>query len=259
MWERGYIPLLDTRRLPWEPFAVVGLSAGLEHKLLSRDPTDEASTRLVRFPVGWRTATTFRPAAPVHLFIVSGRLLVGDAPFEEGCYTYVPRAAELPPLRAVEETVVLWFWDGPLGQADPLAMPDPADPPVPRLDSRELPWVMGPTEGPAAGLGWKMLRHVPATGESVFVAAMLPYWREPRVEYHACVEESFKLLGEMDLGPPTGVMEAYGYFFRPPYVRHGPMLTRCGTMSLIRTSAWITNFYEDPPPPPDLRISPGTR
>ena len=92
----------------------------------------------------------------------------------------------------------------------------------------------------------KMLRHVPSNDEMTFLTGIMPHWRENRQEHHHCVEESFKITGDLNLNMNLGakmLMTANCYFYRPPYLKHGPMYTRTGTMSLIRVSSKLVNYY----------------
>jgi Domain of unknown function (DUF4437) len=255
MWNRPRIEFIDTSTLAWAPLVVDGLPEGIESRLLSEDVGDGASTRLLRLPTSWHSKQPFLAAAPLHLFIVRGRLELDGQLMRAGGYTYIPCGLPLPPIEVHEDTLAVCYWDGPLERVRGSVSPDPDDAPVPPLDSRSMHWEMGPTVGPAAGLGWKMLRHVPHSGESMFVTGILPDWTEPRHEAHPCAEESFKLAGDMDMGPDIGVMREGCYFYRPPYLWHGPMRTERGTMSLIRISSGMANAYKDPrePLPLDAR------
>jgi quercetin dioxygenase-like cupin family protein len=96
-----------------------------------------------------------------------------------------------------------------------------------------------------AGITVRILRTDPQSGGMTMVINIPPGWAEPRSRHHDCVEESFKLSGDIWLeedGRPH-VLSAGDYFFRPPRIKHGPMRTEGGTSSLIRFSGVVVNHY----------------
>jgi hypothetical protein len=120
-------------------------------------------------------------------------------------------------------------------------------------DTIRTHWEPTVATGPAAGIKVKRLREVEDTGEMTFIVGIMPNWYEPRQEHHPCVEESFKIFGDMNLNTELGermVMPENSYFYRPPWIKHGPLYTRTGTMSIVRVSSTLVNRYmpleEDP-------------
>ena len=79
----------------------------------------------------------------------------------------------------------------------------------------------------------------------IYLAAMLPGWRSELEESHPVYEESFKIYGDVLMGS-RGVMREGAYFFRAPDVFHGPLYSRTGTMSFIRSDAATTTTYREP-------------
>ena len=67
------------------------------------------------------------------------------------------------------------------------------------------------------------------------------FWQD-NVSYHDCMEESYHIWGEswmMQFGYlPTG-----GYFYRPPYIGHGPFQCEYGTYAIFRTDSWLVNHF----------------
>lgn len=70
-------------------------------------------------------------------------------------------------------------------------------------------------------------------------------WSEPHSEHHHCIEESYKLSGEITLeeNGQEQTLAAGDYFFRPPRIKHGRMHTANGTSYIIRFSAKPENHY----------------
>jgi hypothetical protein len=118
---------------------------------------------------------------------------------------------------------------------------------IPRVDTTEMPWNAPRLDGPPPGILIKMLRSDPAKGDQTWLAAVLPFWRENRAEVHPTVEEAFMLQGETLLGK-RGIMRAGCYFWRPPNVPHGPMVTKTGGMWFFRTKGGALDVtYTEPP------------
>jgi hypothetical protein len=91
----------------------------------------------------------------------------------------------------------------------------------------------------------KTLRHDDRA--YIYLAAMMPGWRSESEEAHPVYEESYKIYGDVLMGA-RGVMREGSYFFRSPGVFHGPLYSRGGTMSFIRSDATTTTEYRDPAP-----------
>jgi quercetin dioxygenase-like cupin family protein len=247
MWDRGYLPRVRTADLPWQPAerVVEGLAPGSSLRLLSRDSADGACTALWRLPAGWRHPTPFALAAPEAVYVLEGGLRNGEHDYRRGHYAWRPAGLPQGPLATDAGALVLAFWDAaPLHRVPGSIAVGPGDP---------LRWVDGnavhehptPVEGPVAGITVRILRTDPETGGMTMVINIPPGWTEPRSRHHDCVEESFKLSGDIWLeedGRPH-VLSAGDYFFRPPRIKHGPMRTEGGTSSLIRFSGVVVNHY----------------
>ena len=87
-------------------------------------------------------------------------------------------------------------------------------------------------EGAEPGVAVKTLRN--ADGAFIYLAAMMPGWKCTSEESHPVYEESFKVYGDVLMGA-RGVIRQHGYFYRSPGVFHGPLYSRGGTMSFIRS------------------------
>lgn len=243
MWDRKHVEFIHFEEAAWQPLQVEGFAPGCEVRVLSIDPSDGACSCILRVPAGWRHQTPFTSSAPEQLFILSGDLHKGEYTYTEQCYSYRPAGAPHGPMWSENgcETIVMWdkAFDVKAGQGDPTGM-------IGCLDTIKLNWQPTIAEGPQAGIMVKMLRHVASNDEMTFLTGIMPHWREDRPEHHHCVEESFKITGDLNLNMNMGeqmLMTANCYFYRPPYNKHGPMYTRTGTMSLIRVSSKLVNYY----------------
>ncbi len=246
VWERKHVEFIHEEEVPWQPFELIGqgLTKGVEVRVLSIDNSDGACTCVVRIPAGWRHSEAFVTDAPEQLFILSGDLHKGEYVYTESNYCYRPAGAEHGPMWSENGCTMLAMWDKAFDVKPGTGSTEGI---IGQIDTIKTNWMPTIAEGPQAGIMIKILRHVADTGEMTFLAGILPNWTEPRREHHDCVEESYKLTGDMNLNMTKGerlLMTDHCYFYRPPYRKHGPMYTRSGTMSLIRVSSTLINHYE---------------
>jgi len=112
---------------------------------------------------------------------------------------------------------------------------EPAGGAIQIVDSNELPWQCPPPESDVPpGIVVRRLRRHPVSGDTTWIAAVVPGWCEQRAEVHDTIEECLMLRGDILLGR-RGVMGPGAYFWRPPGVEHGPMFTINGAMFLFRS------------------------
>jgi hypothetical protein len=199
-----------------------GPLAGAGRRLLSSDDETGASTSLVTLPAGWRGE--FDPGRPVELFVLRGRLELDARALGPAFYAYVPSGAAEAGLAASEETLALLMVEDPR---------PPTDEPVEIIDTTPLEFSPLRVEAPA-GLAWKPLRTDPLTGDGTWLTGVPPGWRAEQVEHHPIVEEVYVLRGDLFLGPP-GEMTPGCYFWRPPWIKHGPMVSQNGFYTFSRS------------------------
>lgn len=245
VWDRKHVEFIHVDDVPWQPLSVVGegMTEGCEVRVLSIDPADGATTCILKMPAGWTHGEPFVTDAPEQLYVLSGDLHIGEITYTEGNYTYRPAGVAHDSMWSNSGCTALVMWDK---RFDVRPGNGTTEGMIERLDTIKMHWQPTIAEGPQAGIMVKIVRHVPETGEMTFITGILPYWREDRREHHDCVEESFKLTGDMNLNLNLGdrmLMTENCYFYRPPYRKHGPMFTRTGTMSLIRVSSTLVNHY----------------
>ena len=219
------------------------LSGGTQMRLLSQDRDAFASTCLWRIPPGWRCRKTYVNGADEQLFVLEGALFIGEQRLVKGGYACHSIGCEHGEMRSDQGALVLAMWDGPIEKA-PMSPYSAGNEPI-FIDTKSTDGAPTPVEGPVPGITVKILRKVPETDGMTMLINIPAGWHEPRSEHHDCVEESFKVSGDIwivENGTPQ-VLSAGDYFYRPPRIKHGPMKTENGTSSLIRFSAEVTNHY----------------
>ncbi len=247
MWDRPYVPRVRSRDVvpvAGETF-LAGLAPGTQLRVLSRDPGNGALTAIWEIPPRWVHERPFSLAGGEALFVLDGDFSKGSCHYGRGHYAY--RAGGTPQgfMESVRGARLLMMWD-----AAPRLLPAGS---IPLAPGESLEWVDGnavdemptPVEGPPAGITVRILRRDASSGGMTLIVSIPPGWEELRSEHHDCVEESFKLSGDIWLreNHRPQVLEADDYFFRPPRIKHGPMRTRQGTASLIRFSGPVVNHY----------------
>jgi len=247
MWGRGYIPRLRTGGLPWQDAALsrLDLEAGTQLRVLSHDPDDGAMTCLWRIPPGWSQSAPFTLAADEELFVLAGSLDEGGYRIAQGSYGFRPQGHLHPALTSRDGALLLAMWSAAPRRYDVGTIEAGRSPAVAWLDTHQMHEQPTPVAGPVPGINVRILRQDAASGGMTLIVAIPPRWEESRSEHHDCVEESYKLSGEIwlreDQRPHT--LRAGDYFFRPPRIKHGPMRTATGTASLIRFSGAVVNHY----------------
>ena len=218
--ERAHAPELTPERL-------AGWPDGTTVRVLSRDPETGAITAVVRLPAG-AVREPAGLAAECDTYLLSGRLRVGARDRGAGYYEYAPAGSRHDRWVALEDCeLFLMARDGP---------PDlrPADARAPShlaVDTDALDWVITPIPGMPGGIFLKVMRTVPATGESVFLMGLVPRWSLDQLEFHDMDEECFIVDGDVWIGN-CGRLGAGSYFCRPPTRRtarfsRATALSRC--------------------------------
>jgi quercetin dioxygenase-like cupin family protein len=244
VWGRPYIQKLRTGDVPQEDARIVAptLSPGTEVRILSRDAAANASTCLWRLPPGWSHREAFMLAGDEQLFVLEGDLAIGTNRLTAGYYMCHPAGSRHEPLHSEDGALVLAMWDG----WTKVRTPDsPNTPSISMVDTTGVSGRPTPIDGPVPGILVKILRTVNVTGGMTMLITIPPGWHEPRSEHHDCIEESYKLDGNIWIveNGDEQVLSAGDYFFRPPRIKHGPMRTEGGTTSLIRFSSTVVNHY----------------
>jgi hypothetical protein len=242
MWDRADVDFIDTEQLPWQQPGTeqFGAAGGGRKRVLSRDPHDGAETAVQRVVAHQSGILT----AEADVFVLSGDGLLNGQRIGLNDYIHVDASTQLdlqPGVRGLE--LYCGFW------STPTFLPEEGDPAgvsVTRTES--LTWEPATWSGEVQlkpGAMLKTLRR--DDGAYIYLAAMMPGWCSEQEESHPVYEESYKVYGDVLMGS-RGVMQPGSYFFRSPNVFHGPLYSRGGTMSFIRSDAATTTEYRDPAP-----------
>jgi len=202
-----------------------------------------ALTGIVSLPPGYRRGVGHVPVGS-EFIILSGSLRIEERVCERGFYEWSPAGAEQEPWTIAEGCELLLLAPG--GAPDFVPEPGAESSRRIRHDTERMPWTATPIPGPPPGLFLKVLRQVEETGEAVFICGIVPHYDYALIEYHDCVEEAFQLEGDMWLGT-SGMMRPGSYFWRPPYITHGPFYSRGGMVALITIDSPLINHYVDDP------------
>ena len=229
---RGHVELVHAPQISPSEIPAAGWPAGARARVLSRDPGTGALTAVVELPAGWR-----RPpghlAAEWEWMVLAGSVRIGERMRGFGWYDYVPAGADIE------------AWATDTGCTLLLFAHDQAPDFMPRrgggnaavcvaLDTETMPWIESPVPGPPGGILLKLLRSVPETGEMLFLCTNVPHYDYPVLEFHDCIEEIYMIEGDIWLGN-SGLMTAGSYFWRPPFITHGPFYSETGALMI----AWV--------------------
>lgn len=243
MWDRKHVEFVWFDEIEAKPLGIDGLPDGLSLKTLSIDESDGALSGILQIPAGWEVNVDFTSDAPEQIFVLSGDLQIGEHKLTEQFYSYRPAGSSHGRMRSETGCKLIVMWDKEFSvNFDEKG----SDENIIINDTVNTYWEPTIAEGPAAGILVKRLREVVETGEMTILIGIMPNWFEPRPEHHPCVEESFKIFGDMNLNLNLGdelLMGENSYFYRPPWIKHGPLFTKKGTMSLIRISSTLINRY----------------
>jgi hypothetical protein len=245
MWNRPDVDFIQSQDVAWQAVGDgdFGATGGGRKRLLSRDAGSGAETSLVQV----RDRQLGSLGSDIDLFVVGGKGTLNGKPLLQGDYAYVPAGTSIdvqPSVRGL--TVYAGSWGAPTLDAG-VANGSPATEVV-HLHPEDERWVPAGWSGDVElqpGAMVKRLRQ--DDGANIYLAAMMPGWRCDDEESHPVYEESFKVYGDVLMGA-RGVMWDGAYFFRSPDVFHGPLYSRTGTMSFIRSNGPTTTTYRTPGP-----------
>ena len=245
---RAHIEQIHRDDVPVEPLRAEGWPAGLTASTLSRDPVTGDLTAILHLPAGWYRPPGHSPAG-IDLYVLSGSLRVGESLRGAGYYEWSPPGSPQPEWRVGDEgaeLIVFAPWARPDFVAGPGAGEAAAAAGRIEIDTTRRDWSHTVIPGPPPGMFIKLLRYVEATGEGLFLASTVPHYDYPKIEYHDCVEEAYMVDGDIRLGN-SGNMSQGRYFWRPPYVSHGPFFSVTGMLALIYIDSPLINHFVDDP------------
>ena len=243
MWNRADVDFIQSQDVArqWSEEGTFGAGAGGSRRLLSRDQADGAETAICQVT----TRQSGSLASDLDLYVLHGEATLNGTVFSAGDYAYVPAGAQLDLVPSVLRlTLYCGFWGPPSFQAGT----GPRDPRLTIVRPETLSWTpagWAPGTKLEPGAMTKVLRDDERA--FIYLAAMVPGWHCDLAEAHPVYEESFKVYGDTLMGS-RGVMRAGAYFFRSPDVFHGPLYSRAGTMSFIRSDGRTSTQYREPEP-----------
>ncbi len=238
-------PLVD-RDVEARPLRLPGWKRGITCRTLSIDPVNGSCTQVIEIEGGFKQPAGFSNSE-WELFILDGSLEIGRQTYGKDHYLFVPAGYRLGEISTREGCRAIWFFND--HYPDWVAAGDHRDRAV-KSDEwvsvssiDEVRWMI-PTMVPQTepGIFIKILRMEEHTGAFTGLYVMVPGFWQDNVSYHDCMEESYHIWGEswiMQFGYlPTG-----GYFYRPPYINHGPFQCEYGTYAIFRTDSWLVNHF----------------
>ena len=190
---------------------------------------------VLRYPAGWR-AEPSALSVDEEWFVLEGTLTVGAVTYGKHDYAHLPAGYARAAMGSPVGAVVLTFFSAAVELCAPFIY-EPSRL-VERLDTRGMAGQTGKRahmnsgEWDPSGTLHKTLFVDPANGDRTWLIGLMPTWSSAKTETHPVVEEEFAILG--DICFPMGVMQAGGYFWRPPGIEHGPFATWGGTLHLCR-------------------------
>ena len=241
---RGHQELIHSADVEPIPLGDVasGWPDGATIRVLSRNPETGALSGILRVPRGYQ-----RPAghlaADTEYLVLSGWIRIGDELRTWGWYEWGPAGSGFDAWDVLDDAELLFM--------PRTAAPDFTADEAPNgregrisIDSEQLEWGGSTTKNRPAYARFKLLRQVEETGERSGLLTGPAGSEHPKIEFHDCVEEMYKVVGDTWLAN-SGTMEAGSYFWRPPYLTHGPFRSATGGISWLYTDKTLINFFVD--------------
>ena len=242
---RPHVELVHAADLESTELPASGWLAGPRVKVLSADPDTGALSTLVTLPPSYRRLQGFIES-DCEWLVLSGALRIGDSIRGFGWYEFLPAGTTQEVWRAETECELLLLSRSGAPDFVPGAGEDPNRDGAVRLDTELVDWQVSPIPGPPAGHALKILRHDRETGEMAALGGSVPRRSYTKLQFHDCSEEMFVISGDVWLRN-SGRMVAGSYFWRPPFVTHGPFYTETGRFSYVYVDGPLINHYVDDP------------
>jgi len=233
---------LDTS---YKKFDVTGFK-GSEYKVLSLDVDSGACTLKVQFNGGYKRKPGLS-YSDIEIFVLEGRLKVGDKVWTRGHYAFIPAGMHIGAISSPKgaEALVMFNDSEPsFEESDKNHQLALTDAYMELNTYTDAPWAAGNIVQPSVASGCliKPLHYDPLTEAISFLYCMTPQFRQDNISYHDAAEESYHIWGEswmMQFGYlPTG-----GYFWRPEYINHGAFRSEFGTIAFGRTDSKLHNYF----------------
>jgi quercetin dioxygenase-like cupin family protein len=216
------------------PNAFMANLPGVRAKRLAGDPeTRQFSSRIV-IPPDWQFTTGASPGQSVEIFVLAGRLTVGEFELTTGGYAWLPPGSSGSQLKSEGGAVILYFVDN---ASDTAVIQTPLITNAELLDWAPL----------SPGFWSRTLRTDPGSGSSTWLLRVEPAART-RWQRSAASLEGYLLSGDMTASEcvagkvVTATYAPGGYFVRPPGAIHGGPAERTasGAVWFLRASSEAT-------------------
>ncbi|MFL2771073.1 MAG: cupin domain-containing protein [Rhodospirillaceae bacterium] len=250
---RPHIEFFQAQAITWHILGNQSARPGAQEKVLSRDTETSASSSIIRYPKGWVLEQPHCLKSDEEFFVLTGTLVINNISYSKGDYAYLPAGFQRTKMQAVQETDILTYFEGP---ANLVAVSEPVNfysdaKLITRVPTEKVEWGSA-TDQNVAGPGVRRLglRKDSTTGDTTWLLEVNEIGMGKdvnRLETHPVVEEVFILSGEMHM--PMGVLKRGAYFWRPPYIPHGPVGTRSGALGIFRCKGgslkteWSDDLY----------------
>ncbi len=99
--------------LQWAPIQITGMPPGLEQRVLHDDKQKQLVSAIVKYPKGFREPRHYHTTCGHSLYILKGRLRSPEGDLTPGTFVYSAVNERHGPFVALEDTVVLFYTDGP--------------------------------------------------------------------------------------------------------------------------------------------------
>jgi len=191
---------------------------GSRAKQLAGDPESRRSSNLVVLPPDWSFGTGASPDKSLEIYVLAGRLRLGELTLEPGGYAFVPAGNFGMTLATDGGARILYFLDA----ANPASVIQ-----TPMILHRDQIQWQPLSEDPADRGTWiKELRADPGSGARTWLTMVEPgatvAWRRASVaEEGLLLEGSYRHSECVDGQAYTGSYEPIGYYYRPPEALHG--------------------------------------
>ena len=238
-------PLIDTD-VTQKTLTLPGWRPGISYRTLSVDTENGACTQIVEFAGGFKQPAGFS-TSEWELFILDGSLEIGGEKYTRDHYLFVPAGYRLGEIKAHEGCRAIWFFND--HYPDWVEADAHRDRAVDRKAfistnaNNEVRWIV-PSFFPQTepGIFIKILRMDEFTGAFTGLYNMVAGFWQDNISYHDCMEESYHIWGESWMAQ-FGYLPTGGYFYRPPYINHGPFQCAYGTYAIFRTDSWLVNHF----------------
>lgn len=221
------------------------LTPGRRVRVLSSGDVADATTALVTYPPGWTTPRAGSFDQQLEVFVRHGVLRVNGIDLSRHSYAFIPPGLPVHLAASPEGAEVLTFHEG-RAIGDDTNVDERltiGDGEIAVVHAADVDWAPSASPGLPGGLAFKRLHFDSVTQQRTTLLAGPPGWDSRLHEFHPCAEEAFCLEGDitMDHLDPPDCMSSGDYFWRPPFLSHGPMRTLHGFLLVLRTDGRHVN------------------